>query len=131
MYISSVINVLSLTIVLIHLKVLDTLLFNSNYSFTESSDLGKCLYTCICFILRTTGLSNKIFEQGFVKDSLKTSLNEVCSRYGNLPKQYEAPLSWKLNDMLKFGLHGWLIRWYLIRMTEVNVVHKMINLSGM
>ena len=53
-----------------------------------------------CFILRVTRLSNKLIEQGYVKESLKSSLRKFYGRYGDLIKQYEVPLSQMLNDIL-------------------------------
>ena len=42
-----------------------------------------------CFIPRATRLSNKFFEQGYVKERLKSSLRKFYGRYGDLIKQYE------------------------------------------
>ena len=53
-----------------------------------------------CFILRATRLSNKLLEQGYVKERLKSSLRKVYGRYGDLIKQYEVSLSQMLNDIL-------------------------------
>ena len=53
-----------------------------------------------CFILRATRLSNKLFEQGYVKERLKSSLRKFYGRYGDLIKQYEVSLSQMLNDIL-------------------------------
>ena len=53
-----------------------------------------------CFILRATRLSNKLLEQGYVKERLKSSLKKFYSRYGDLINQYEVPLSRMLNDIL-------------------------------
>ena len=50
-----------------------------------------------CFILRTTRLSNKLVEHGYVKES---SLRKFYGRYGDLIKQYEVSLSQMLNDIL-------------------------------
>ena len=41
-----------------------------------------------CFILRATRLSNKLFEQGNVKERLKSSSKKIYGRYGDLIKQY-------------------------------------------
>ena len=49
--------------------------------------------TFVCFILRTLQLSNKLLEQGYVKERLKSSLRELYSRYRDLIKQYEVVLS--------------------------------------
>ena len=53
-----------------------------------------------CFILRATRLSNKLHEQGYVKERLKSSLRKFYGRYGDLIKQYEVSLSQMLNDIL-------------------------------
>ena len=53
-----------------------------------------------CFILRATRLSNKLLEQGYVKERLKSSLRKFYGRYGDLLKQYEVSLSQMLNDIL-------------------------------
>ena len=53
-----------------------------------------------CFILRATRLSNKLLEQGYVKERLKSSLRQFYGRYGDLIKQYEVSLSQMLNDIL-------------------------------
>ena len=53
-----------------------------------------------CFILRATRLSNKLLEQGYVKERLKSSLRKFYGRYGDLIKQYEVSLSQILNDIL-------------------------------
>ena len=53
-----------------------------------------------CFILRAARLSNKLLEQGYVKERLKSSLRRFYGRYGNLIKQYEVSLSQMLNDIL-------------------------------
>ena len=53
-----------------------------------------------CFILRATRLSNKLLEQGYVKERLKSSLRKFYCRYGDLIKQYEVSLSQMLNDIL-------------------------------
>ena len=53
-----------------------------------------------CFILRATRLSNKILEQGYIKECLKSSLMKFYGRYGDLIKQYEVSLSRMLNDIL-------------------------------
>ena len=45
-------------------------------------------------------LSNKLFEQGYVKERLKSSLKKFDGRYGDLMKQYAVPLSQMLNDIL-------------------------------
>ena len=52
------------------------------------------------FFLRGTRLSNKLLEQGYVKERLKSLLNKFCGRYGDLIKQCEVPLSRMLNDIL-------------------------------
>ena len=53
-----------------------------------------------CFILRATRLSNKLLEQGYVKERLKSSLRKFYGRYGDLIKQYEVSLLQMLNDIL-------------------------------
>ena len=53
-----------------------------------------------CFILRATRLSNKLLEQGYVKERLKSSLRKCYGRYGDLIKQYEVSLTQMLNDIL-------------------------------
>ena len=40
-----------------------------------------------CFIPRATRLSNKLLEQGYVKERLKSSSNKFCDRYGDFIKQ--------------------------------------------
>ena len=52
------------------------------------------------FILRTTRLSNKLLEQGYFKEHLKSSLRKFYGRYGDLIKQYEVSLSQMLNEIL-------------------------------
>ena len=49
-----------------------------------------------CFILRATRLSNKLLEQGYVKERMR----KFYGRYGDLIKQYEVSLSQMLNDIL-------------------------------
>ena len=46
-----------------------------------------------CFIPRATRLSNKLLEQGYVKERLKSSLRKFYGRYGDLIKQYEVSLT--------------------------------------
>ena len=53
-----------------------------------------------CFILRATRLSNKLLEQGYVKERLKSSLRKFYGRYGDLIKQHEVSFSQMLNDIL-------------------------------
>ena len=53
-----------------------------------------------CFILRATPISNKLLEQGYVKERLKSSLRKCYGRYGEFIKQYEVSLSQMLNDIL-------------------------------
>ena len=53
-----------------------------------------------CFILMATRLSNKLLEQGYVKERLKSSLRKFYGRYGDLIKQYDVSLSQMLNDIL-------------------------------
>ena len=47
-----------------------------------------------------TRLSNRLLEQGYVKESLKSSFRKFYGRYWNLIKQYEVSLSQILNDIL-------------------------------
>ena len=68
-----------------------------------------------CFILRAVLLSNKLLEQGYVKESLKSSVRKFYGRYGNLAKQYEVSLSRMLHDILEndhIQWHPQLIRHY-------------------
>ena len=53
-----------------------------------------------CVILRATRLSNKLLEQGYVTERLKSSLRKFYGRYGDLIKQDEVSLSQMLNDIL-------------------------------
>ena len=53
-----------------------------------------------CFILRATRHSNKLLEQGYVKERLKSSMRKFYGRYGDVIKQYEVPLSRMLNDIM-------------------------------
>ena len=53
-----------------------------------------------CFIPRATRFSNKLLEQGYVKERLKLSLRKFYGPYGDLIKQYEVSLSQILNDIL-------------------------------
>ena len=53
-----------------------------------------------CFILKAMRLSNKLRGQGYVKERLKSTLRKFYGRYGDLTKQYEAPLSRMLHDIL-------------------------------
>ena len=53
-----------------------------------------------CFILRAKWLSNKLLEQGYFKERLKSSLRKFYGRYGDLIKQYKISLSQMLNDIL-------------------------------
>ena len=53
-----------------------------------------------CFILMTTGLSNKLPEQGYVQERLKSSLRKFDGRYGDPIKQYKVSLTQMLNDIL-------------------------------
>ena len=48
-----------------------------------------------------TRLSNKFLVQGYVENSLESSLEKFYGRYGDLIKQYEVPFSWILNDIPK------------------------------
>ena len=53
-----------------------------------------------CFILSATRLSNKLLEQGYAIERLKSSLRKFYGRDGVLIKQYEVSLSQMLNDIL-------------------------------
>ena len=61
---------------------------------------ARACFSYGCFILRATRLSNKLLEQGYVKERLKSSLRKFYGRYGDLIKQYEVSLSQMLNDIL-------------------------------
>ena len=50
--------------------------------------------------LRAVRLSNKLLGQGYGKERLISSLRKFYGRYGDLIKQYEAPLSRMLHDIL-------------------------------
>ena len=45
-------------------------------------------------------VSNKLLEQEYVKERLKSSLRKFYGRYEDLIKQYEVSLSQMLNDIL-------------------------------
>ena len=53
-----------------------------------------------CLFLRVTRLSNKLLEQGYVKQHMGSSLRKCYCRYRDLIKQFEVPLSRMLNDIL-------------------------------
>ena len=53
-----------------------------------------------CFILRAMRISNKLLRQKYVKERLRSSLRRFYGRYEDFIKQYEAPLSWLLYDIL-------------------------------
>ena len=46
-----------------------------------------------CLVLRAKRLSNKLVEQGYVRERLKSSLSKFYGRYGDVIKQYEVSLS--------------------------------------
>ena len=48
----------------------------------------------------STRLSNKLLEQGYVKERLKSSFRKFYGRYGDLIQQYEVSLTRMLNDIL-------------------------------
>ena len=50
--------------------------------------------------MRATRLSNKLLEQEYVKECVKSSLRKFYGQYGDLIKQYEVSLSQMLNDIL-------------------------------
>ena len=52
-----------------------------------------------CLILMATRLSNKLLEQGYVKERWKSSFRKFYGRYRDLIKQYEVPPSRMLNDI--------------------------------
>ena len=51
---------------------------------------ARASFSYECFILRAVRLSNKLLGQGYVKERL--ILRKFYGRYGDLIKQYEAPL---------------------------------------
>ena len=58
------------------------------------SKLIRCASACSsyeCFILRAMRLSNKLLGQGYVKESLKSSLRKFYGRYGDLPNSMRSP----------------------------------------
>ena len=55
--------------------------------------VARAYFSYGCFILRATRLSNKLLEQGYVKERLKSSLRKFYGRYRDLIKQYEVSLS--------------------------------------
>ena len=61
---------------------------------------ARACSVCECFILRATRLSNKLIEQEYIKESLKSSLRKFYGRYGNVIKQYAVSLSQMINDIL-------------------------------
>ena len=76
---------------------------NVSTSQNDLSQLIRYARACSsyeCFILRATRLSNKLLEQGYVKERLKSSLRKFYGRYGDLIKQYEVSLSQMLHDIL-------------------------------
>ena len=54
-----------------------------------------------CLILKAARLSYKLLRQGYVRESLKSSLRKFYGRYGDLIKHYEVPLSKMLHDILE------------------------------
>ena len=46
-----------------------------------------------CFTLRAARLSCKLLGKGYARERLKSSLRKFYSRYGDLIKHYEVPLS--------------------------------------
>ena len=71
-----------------------------NTSYLKKTHLCPSLLLVWMFILRATRLSNKLLEQGYVKERLKSSLRKFYGRYGDLIKKYEVSLSQMLNDIL-------------------------------
>ena len=61
---------------------------------------ARACFSYGCCILRATRLSNKLLEQGYLKERLKSSLRKSYGRYRDLIKQYEVSLSQVLNDIL-------------------------------
>ena len=73
-----------------------------------------------CFFLRAVWLSNELLGQGYVKERTRSSIRNFYGRYGHLIKQYEAPFSRLLHEILNddhIQLHPQFIR------------HKKITLS--
>ena len=75
----------------------------------HSNNLEACGKKCCYFwfhskikflTLFLLSFSNKLLEQGYVKERLKSSLRKFYGRYGDLIKQYEVSLSQMLNDIL-------------------------------
>ena len=69
----------------------------------------------LLFILRAARLSSKLLGQGYIMESLKSSLRKFYGRYGDLIKHYEVSLSQKLHDILghdNIQWHPQLIRHY-------------------
>ena len=62
--------------------------------------------SCECFNLRTTRFLNKRLEQGYVKERLSSSLRKFYGRYGDLFKQYEFPLSWRLKKFFSLTIYN-------------------------
>ena len=84
-------------------------------------DLGWFVAHCSsyeCFILRAVRLSNKLLGQGYVKERLKSSLRKFYGRYGDLTKQYEAPLSRMLHDILD-NIYGDLNKQYEVPLSRM------------
>ena len=68
---------------------------------------ARACFSYGCCILRAKRLSNKLLEQGYVKERLKSSLSKFYGRYGDLIKQYEVSLSQMLNGILWPGHIQW------------------------
>ena len=87
------------------------------YGFSTSQLIryARASLSCECFILRAVWLFNKLLGQGYVKERLRSSLRKFYGRYGDLIKQYEAPLFRMLHDILDDDHLQWhlpLIRHY-------------------
>ena len=67
---------------------------------TDSIRYAQACTSYGCFILRATRLSNKLLEQGYVKERMKSSLRKFYGRYGDFIRQYEVSLSQILNYIL-------------------------------
>ena len=77
------------------LKIMDVIFWNYGCYILETMDVYP---NYGCFILRAARLSNKVLEQGYVKERLISSSKKLYGRYVNIIKQYENPLSRMLND---------------------------------
>ena len=121
----------------------------TNFPFLSSNILSSPAYGVIisqliryaracssyeCFVLRAMRLSNKLLGQGYVKERLKSSLRKFYGRYGDLPKQYQVPLSRMLHDILDDDHIQWhppLLGHYtnLDLITEFDLLTLLCNVS--